>query len=132
MPVHGVRGIPDGIDKIGAFNDDEQHTHQTSWEDFEKPKGSGKGREEEKETATEIEQNRRIYKHFDKGKIESELQDILGEIMNQGTTSLDVIRNNAATFGNVLGAEYIFWERESRRKVVDDEDFFYDKKQINL
>ena len=52
--------------------------------------------------------------------------------MNQGTTSLDVIRNNAATFGNVLGAEYIFWERGNKANVVDDEDFFYDRKQMNL
>ena len=131
--VPAAKGIPDGVDKIGAFNEyDDQHTHQTSWEDFEKPKGMGKGREEEKETATEIERNRRIYKHFHKNQIESELQDILGELMNQGTTSLDVIRNNAATFGNVLGAEYIFWDRGNKANVVDDEDFFYDRKQMNL
>jgi len=52
--------------------------------------------------------------------------------MNQGTSSLDVIRNNAATFGNVLGAEYMFWDRGENAKVVDDENFFYDKNQINL
>ena len=44
--------------------------------------------------------------------------------MNQGTSSLDVIRNNAATFGNVLGAEYMFWDRGEKAKVVDDENFF--------
>lgn len=52
--------------------------------------------------------------------------------MNQGTSSLDVIRNNAATFGNVLGAEYMFWDRGEKAKVIDDENFFYDKNQINL
>ena len=52
--------------------------------------------------------------------------------MNQGTCSLDVIKNNAATFGNVLGTEYIFWDRGEKAKVTDEENFFYDKNQINL
>ena len=70
-----------------------------------------------KETATVQEDNRKIYRHFDKVQIKNELQDILVDMINQkqGTTSLDIIRNNAATFGTVIGSEYSFWEQADKK-----------------
>lgn len=62
----------------------------------------------ESHASLQSESELEIYKHFDKFKVREQLQDILGSMMRNDVTSIDLIKNNALTFNGVLGPELAF------------------------
>ena len=41
-------------------------------------------------------------------EIKNELQDILGELIREEVSTIDMLRNNAKAMGGVLGAEQVY------------------------
>lgn len=55
-----------------------------------------------------------VNKQFKKDGMQNELQDILASMVIGDKSSLDIIRNNALTFGGVFGAETEFITKNSK------------------
>ena len=49
--------------------------------------------------------------------------------MREDVSTIEVLQNNAKAFGGVVGAEYAYLEK---RPEIDANDYFHDKKTLNL
>jgi len=62
--------------------------------------------------------------------VKDELQDILGNMMREDVSTIEMLRSNAKAFGGgMIGAEYGYWEE---KKEEEENEYFFDKPTLNL
>ena len=71
----------------------------------------------------------KIEKHLNHQEVKNELQDILGNMMREDVSTIEVLQHNAKAFGGVIGAEEDF---AKGRIEFEENEFFQELPSLQL
>ena len=78
------------------------------------------------------DQDRKLKKVAKEDVVREELQEIVGDIMRQDVSAMDVLLNNAKAIGGVLGAEHAYMQKRKTGKEKLEEEYFLTQRQMEL